>query len=96
MKISFRNGFIKKKLITEGKRCKPVMLENLKNKILEDAVTTSSILRHFLVMAKHLDDQEVHDWVLAELHGYKSNKEVLVLPAYRKFDVESFGYFSCV
>ncbi len=71
------------------------MLENLKNKILEDAVTTSSILRHFLVMAKHLDDQEVHDWVLAELHGYKSNKEVLVLPAYRKFDVESFGYFSC-
>lgn len=67
------------------------MLEELKSRILNDDISVSSILRNFLVMAKKLDNEEVYQWVLKELQGYESTDE---LPSYRRFAVESFGYFS--
>jgi len=68
------------------------ILKEIRDEIINDSVSLSSILRKARVLASLLTHQEFEKWVQSELNGYKQDDPAL--PEYRKIYAESIGDFS--
>jgi AbiTii len=67
------------------------LLEKIKDGATGNKTSLSEILRLCLRLGKQLGNEQLSAWALAELNGYKSEKE---LPDYRVQSAPVFGHFS--
>lgn len=68
------------------------ILKEIRNEIIDESVSISSILRKARVLASLLKDKNFEKWVLSELNGY--DEEDKDIPNYRILNVDSTGDFS--
>lgn len=68
------------------------ILKEIRDEIINESVSLSSILRKARVLASLLKHSDFEKWVLSELNGY--NQDDPSIPDYRKLYVESIGDFS--
>lgn len=68
------------------------ILKEIRDEIINDSVSLSSILRKARVLASLLKHKEFEKWVQSELNGYAQDDPTL--PEYRKLYAESIGDFS--
>lgn len=68
------------------------ILKEIRDEIINDSISLSSILRKARVLASLLKHKEFEKWVQSELNGYKQDDPDL--PEYRKLYAESVGDFS--
>ena len=66
------------------------LLRDMKQRLLDDSIPISSILRMALVLSYETKDLKLREWVNSELDGYGENDEV---PDYRHGRCQSFGNF---
>ena len=67
-----------------------ILLRDMKQRLLDDSVPVSSILRMALVLSYEMNNLKLREWVNSELDGYCENDEV---PDYRRGKCQSFGNF---